>query len=400
MELKQPCIAIDVSKGSSHVCGFIETRKPLDQVFEINHDSCGFEKLVTVFTNLFQRTNQEPIFVFESTGIYHRPLKNFLENKMYRFIEVSPLLAAKHSKNSSIRSAKTDARDTHALAKLFYDVDFDIKESKDEIYHELKQYHRYYFNIEPIMIKYKVHFNEKLDILFPRFRKDISQKVYNQYYLELFKECHHPQIIVEKRVDWLENFFIKNGMQNSRTRSMAKHVKEYCKNCWPGSSSSSVVILIFKQIIEQLQYYELERKSIIERMVTLGKKYPLYSQLLSVPGIGPNLAIRLIAEVGDLSLFENSSQLIAYAGIDPTVYQSGNLDGKGLSISKKGNKYLRKILFLVIDGSVHSHFDHRIKDFYQRKKQTSSTKFAYVASCDKLFKIIFKMYQTGELYNL
>ena len=99
-------------------------------------------------------------------------------------------------------------------------------------------------------------------------------------------------------------------------------------------------------------------------------------------------------------MFVNSKQIIAYAGLDPVVYQSGQNSGKGLSISKKGNKHLRTLCFTTVQRSVGSRFEHPIKSFYQKKRQNTSNYSAIIASCDKMLRIIFNMNQTGEIYKI
>lgn len=398
MKINQPCIAIDVSKGGSHVCVYSKYRKIYSKVFKIKHDRNGFSILKETYESVLKETGLQAIFIYEATGIYHRPLRNFIESNNYNFIEVSPLLAAKHRRNSAIRSAKTDARDAHALAKLFYEVDLDLNTATDEKYYELQQINRYYSSLEPILIKFKVHFNEKLDILFPNFRNEVDKYVYNKYYLEILKACPHPKILAKKRIDWIENMLIKNGIQISRSKSKAEQIKDYCNNCWPGSSEFSIDTEIFITYIEEIQKYTELRNYASNKMINLCEDIPLFHQLISFPGIGNNLSCRLVSELGDLNRFQNHKQLIAYAGLDPVINQSGNLDGKGLSISKKGNKHLRKLLYLAISISVHVKYDHCIKSHFQKKRQKSSTKSAYIASCDKLLRIIFKINQTGESY--
>lgn len=400
MDRTQPCIAIDVSKGNSHVCGFIEALKPTEKVIKIQHNHQGFDSIETLYNHLQVVTQKNPVIIFESTGIYHRCLRFFLEDKRFDFIEVSPLLSAKHRKNSSIRSAKTDARDTYALARLFYDVEFELNQPTNEIYHELKQLHRYYSGLTPLLVKCKVHFNEKLDILFPSFRSEIDDNVYKLYYLELFKQFPHPSCLSAKRIDVIERILHKNGMQKLRARLIAEKIKNYCKTCYSGSTDRSVDTMILVKFIEKIQMLQLERDQVLLRMMEYGEHLPLNLQLQSIPGIGPTISICLISELGDLSRFENSRQLLAYAGLDPIVYQSGKMSGQGLKISKKGNKHLRRLLFLAITLGVNSKYDHPIKDFFQKKKQTRPTKSAYIASCDKLLRIIFRINQTGELYKL
>ncbi len=337
MKLDQPCIAIDVSKGVSHVCVYSKAREPFSKVFKIKHDRSGLGVLEETYEAVTSESDKKPIFIYEATGIYHRPLRNYIETKGHDVIEVSPLLAAKHRKNSSIRSAKTDARDTHALARLFYEVTFDLNNITNDIYYELQQLSRFYSSLEPQLIKSKVHFNEKLDILFPNFRKEIDDCVYRKYYLEILKACPHPSLLANRRIDWIENMLVRNGIQKSRARLKAKQIKEFCNNCWSGSKEISVDIMMLKSYIDQIQYYTKTRENTLSQMINMCEDIPLYHQLLSIPGVSYNLASRLVAELGNLSNFLNHKQLLAYAGLDPVINQSGRLDGKGLSISKKGN---------------------------------------------------------------
>lgn len=398
MKTNQPCIAIDVSKGKSHVCGFTQSKESLGTVFEISHDKKGFHALESLKDKITQQTHSEPVFIYESTGIYHRPMKRYFDQFNHKYIEVNPLLAAKHRKNSAIRSVKTDARDTYALARLFYDVELPLNQRTDEVYYELKQLHRHYRSLTVHFIKCKVHFNETLDVLFPSFRSDVDDKVYNSYYLELLKQYPHPELLGNKRVDHIENILYLNGMSRLRTRRKAEEIKRYAQNCYPGSSVESVDTTILVSIINQIQSYHTQREEVIEKMTQLGNELPLYNQLQTIPGIASRSAVCLIAELGDLSRFRNSKQLIAYAGLDPVIYQSGQNDGKGLSVSKKGNKHLRTLLFSAVQRNVYSRYDHCIKRFFQKKKQNLTTKSAYIACCDKLLKVIFGMFKSGEDY--
>ena len=162
-----------------------------------------------------------------------------------------------------------------------------------------------------------------------------------------------------------------------------QNLKTYCQNCAPGSYSQSVDTSILKSYIKEIQRYISGRNEVIQRMIAIAKGIPLYEQLQSIPGIGPILYIRLISELGDFSRFENSRQLVAYAGVDPVVFQSVQYEGKHLSISKKGNKYLRCILFQIIGLNMSVKHDHSLKSYVQKKKQTHPHKSAYIAGCAK-----------------
>jgi transposase len=394
----QSCIALDVSKGSSHVCAYTSKDNLIQTPIQILHDREGFRVLDQLVEKLNIENGSSPIFIYESTGIYHRPLKTYLTEKKYVQIEVSPLLAAKHRKNSGIRIPKSDKADPKSLARLFYDVDLTVRPSIDEGYYDLLQYDQCYQFLTRLMVTCKVHFKEKLDILFPRIEVSFNP-VYTSYLLELFDKYPHPELILHKRSDALENELLKNGIQKSRVNSFVRQLKSFCQNCMPGSSSVSVDTMILRIYIQQIQYYIQERDQLMNKMINLVGSIPLYSQLQTIPGIGPLLAARLIAELGDLSRFDNSRQLTAYAGLDPVVYQSGQFEGKHLSISKKGNRHLRAILYQIIVLSTQVKHDHSLKIYVQNKKQTHSNKSANIAGCAKLLRIIFSLYRSNETYN-
>lgn len=399
MDITQACITIDVSKGNSHVCGYEGINQVLGNVFKIEHNKDGFKQLDELVQKLTERTGSPPIFVYETTGIYHRPLKRHLTQKGYRQAEVSPLLSAKHRKNSAIRSAKTDVRDTHSLAKLFYSLDLPLNQRTNEHFYELIQWDRYYIELTSLMVKCKVHFNEKLDILFPKIR-DVFDNIYSTYFLECLKRYPHPEILVGKRVDTLDHLLLEYGIQKNRSKVIATELKAFCQTCCAGSSKDSVDSLILQSFIHQIQSYQHERTEVIKKMIEIGNQFPLFKQLQTIPGIGPILSIRLTAELGDLSRFNRSKQLIAYAGLDPVVYQSGQYEGKHLKISKKGNKALRQILFQSVDQIIKCKKLHRITLFYQKKRQTLQPKSAKIAGCDKLLRIIFSLYHSGETYQI
>lgn len=399
MNANQSCIALDISKGSSYVCAYISKDNLIQPPIQILHDREGFRVLDQLAKKLSTDCENPPIFVYESTGIYHRPLKIYLTEKHYRQIEISPLLASKHRKNSGIRIPKSDKADPKSLARLFYDVELVERDLADEVYYELLQYDRYYQALTRLMITCKVHFKEKLDILFPRI-EDLYTDIYDTYPLEILYAYPHPELILHKRSDALENEVLRIGVQKHRVSLNVKKLKVFCQSCVTGTSSDSVDTVIFRFYIHQILFYNQERHKIIERMSSLANDMPFYHQLKTIPGIGSLLAVRLIAELGDLSRFDNSHQLIAYAGLDPVVYQSGQFDGKHLSISKKGNRYLRAILYQSIGLSIQVKTDHSLKVYVQNKRQTHAYKSAKIAGCTKLLRIIYSMYHSSENYSI
>jgi transposase len=120
-------------------------------------------------------------------------------------------------------------------------------------------------------------------------------------------------------------------------------------------------------------------------------------------GIGKNLAARLIAELGDMTRFNNRRQLAAFAGLNPYISQSGNVDGKHLHISKRGNRHLRCLLYLGATCNYRQKKHDVIYEFNKKKRQQSNhplkTKAANIAAAHKLLSIIYALSQSGEIYR-
>lgn len=168
--MKRPCVALDVSKGSSHYQGWINEDKKLGNPKKIEHNQEGFREILAKAKELEGITNEKPIVVFEATGVYHRTLQHFLEENGMDYIIVSPLASAKVRK-SNIRPTKTDKKDCKNIAKVYYSKNLKIHGKGDEIYDGMLDLNRYYQYLTSQMKKIKVQFRLVLDIVFPNIDK-------------------------------------------------------------------------------------------------------------------------------------------------------------------------------------------------------------------------------------
>ncbi len=164
--MKRPCVALDVSKGSSHYQGWINEDKKLGNPKKIEHNQEGFREILAKAKELEGITNEKPIVVFEATGVYHRTLQHFLEENGMDYIIVSPLASAKVRK-SNIRSTKTDKKDCRNIAKVYYSKNLKIHGKGDEIYERMLDLNRYYQYLTSQLKKIKVQFRLVLDIVSP-----------------------------------------------------------------------------------------------------------------------------------------------------------------------------------------------------------------------------------------
>ena len=397
--MKGFCISLDVSKGASFYQGFKGFDEPITKPKKIEHNLEGFNELQKIRDKIRKEYNEDCIVVFESTGVYHKALQTYLDEHDFKYTIISPLLSAKVRK-SDIRGTKTDAKDCASIAKVFYLKELRIYSKIDEIYDDLKEKSRYYDFLMDEMKRWKIEFRRLLDVIYPGF-----DKIYNDIYCDFIQsfllEYSHPEIIRKKRLDTIAKFIEKHTRHKEAfSIRQAKVLKEYAENCASGCSSKSYLVRQFDTVIHNLNSQMKHLDNILDEIVEIAKTLPEYECIRSIPGIGDNLATRILAELGDIKRFNNGIQLVAYAGIDPQIYQSGQMSGLHLKISKKGNKKLRSLLYLAVTCMIRTSRDTVIVEFYQKKKADGlPPRSALVASMNKLVRIIYSLCKNGSLFK-
>ena len=393
------CISLDVSKGSSYYQGFTSMNEPVGKAKKIEHDDKGFKELSKLKERMEIEYEDEVKFVFESTGIYHKTLQTYLDDNNYSYIIISPLLSAKVRK-SDIRGTKTDKKDCSSIANVFYLKKLKTYGKAERIYDDLREKSRYYDFLMDEMKRWKVEFRRLLDVIYPGFDK-VFNELYCDYTMEILKQYHHPDEIRKRRVDTIASFIEKKTCHKGAfALKQAEALKNYASSCHSGCDKDSYLCEQLETVIRTLDGQIKHLDEVLEEIVETAKKLPEYESIRSIPGIGDNLASRILAELGDASRFTNSSQVVAYAGIDPNIYQSGEISGEHLRISKKGNKKLRCLLYLAVTCMIKVGKADSILRFYQKKKQQGlAPKAAKVAAMNKLLRIIYSLIKNKATYQ-
>ena len=397
--MKGFCISLDVSKGSSFYQGFKGLDEPITKPKKIEHNLEGFKELLNLKEKIKKQYNEDCVVIFESTGIYHKPLQTYLDEHDFKYTIISPLLSAKVRK-SDIRGTKTDAKDCASIAKVFYLKELRIYTKIDEIYADLKEKSRYYDFLVDEMNRWKIEFRRLLDIIYPGFDR-VYDDLYGDFIQTFLLEYSHPEMIRKRRLDTIAKFLEKHTChKEAYCIRQAQIIKEYAENCASGCSSKSYLVNQFDTVIHNLNAQIKHLQIVLEEIIELAKTLPNYDSIASIPGIGENLAARILAEIGDISRFNNVSQLVAFSGVDPQIYQSGQVSGLHLRISKKGNKKLRCLLYLAVTCMIKTSRDTSIVDFYKKKKADGlASKSALVASMNKLIRIIYSLCKNGCLFE-
>mgnify|MGYP000435322731 FL=1 len=401
--MKGQIVSIDVSKGKSDYQAFKEMNVKYTGSRSIKHTKEGFDEIVSLVREMEKKLETEVCVVYEATGVYHRVLKKVLEDNNIKQFIINPLLSAKTRKNDSLRSPKTDKLDPKSIAKTYYSHSLHNSHKPETIYHELRELSRYYEDILVHLRKDKVAFRAQLDVVFPGY-DTLYDDLYGPVALAVIEKYPHPEMLQKKKINTVSKVIqSKTCHRQAMSDTMADKAIEYSKTIYSGCDKDDIEVLILQRFIKKLKEDMAEAERTIGEMIKLAQELPDFSIIKSIPGIGDNLAARIIAELGDMTRFKKKNELVAFAGLDPRISESGQNDGDHMHITKKGNKRLRCLLYLAVTCSIRlKRDDNSIKDFYIKKKQQSNpmcSKAAKTACASKLVRIIYSMCKTGELYQ-
>ena len=340
-------VGIDVSKGKSTVAILSIEGEVIEMPFNINHD---VEKLDTKL----QKFSKEDLkIVLEQTGTYHLPILTYLLDKGYCVIAENALKIKKYL-DRSLRKAKTDKKDSLKLAEYACDNWYKLKANfiEEEKYKELKFLSRQYFSLNSMKVQQKVDFSDLTDMLFPGYYQLLEECNFIVG-LKIFEKFSDPEIIRKKKLETFLNDVEKIAQkigQKRAGRNLAIKVYELAKKSVPSCpSNSSTQLILNKRVVALINLIETTNE-IIAKMNEIAKSMDEYKEVRNMKGVGDRLAPLLIAEIGDIRRFKNAGSLIAYAGIDSPPYQSGKYEATNRHISKRGNKYLRKTGFEVMQS--------------------------------------------------
>lgn len=402
-----PIITVDVSKGNCHYQPFLEKGKPLRKPKVLYDTKEGFEELSETIAKTKEKSGSAEVsIIFEATGVYHRCLQKYLDDQGIPYFIISPLLSAAY-RNTSLHANKTDSLDCSHIAKAYYSEESLLPFHKQEDrFIRLQKLNRYYENELVHLRKRKVAFRSTLDVIYPRMDRCFKGKasLYDPVPMETLKKYPHPELllkhkeetvirVIEKKTDHKESFI----------RNIVHKMYECALHCYSGCESDDLEVIKLPEMIDELQKQMKLCERILDELIEEARKTRYFPCIVSIVGIGENLAARLIAELGDLTRFENIRTLSAFAGLNPKIRQSGDVDGFHLKISKKGNRHLRCLLYLGASCNYRLKKHDPLYEFNQKKRQQSQSplksKAANTATAHKLLIIIYSLSKSGELYR-
>ena len=373
-------VGIDISKYKHDCCIISAADQQIVSKFTFKNDKDGFSELLTALHSL---SNPEDIRIgFESTAHYALNLELFLEKAHHSFMEVNPVLISEYKKSTTLRRTKTDRVDCELIARWLMTVEY--KPHSKGFYHaySLKSLTRLRDRLIRQRSFYLVKITNVLDHTFPEFKPFFNEH-FSKTALYLLENYGSAEKMARMNTASYERLrTLSKGkfspQQFLSLKSLAANTVGVNNSIFDTELSS--LLTLYKATAEQISILENQIIELIEEV------HPHY---MSVPGIGPISAAVIYAEYGDLSSFSRPSQMLAFAGLEPGVNDSGT-ESHGGRMVKRGSSQLRYVLMNCALPLIR--FDMTFASYYARKRAEGKPhRVAMSHVTKKLVRVIFAL---------
>ena len=384
-------VGIDIAKLNHFASAISSDGEELIKPFKFTNDADGFQLLSSHLDSL---PDDSFIIGLESTAHYGDNLVRFLVNEGHKVCVINPIQTSTLRKNN-IRKTKTDKVDTYIIAKALMLQQSHRFVTVDDInLMDLKALGRFRQKSLKQRTRLKIQLKTYVDQTFPELQYFFKSGLHQKAVYALLKEAPSAKDVASMHLTHLAHLLecASHGHFKKETASQLRVLARKSV----GSPDSALSI----QVVHAIEQIELLDSQIdhVEAEMTDIMKY-LDSVIMSIPGIGYINGGMILGEIGDIRRFPGPKQLLAFAGLDPSVYQSGNFQAKRTRMSKRGSKVLRYALVNAAHNVVKN--NSTFKAYYDAKMAEGRTHYNALGHCaGKLVRIIYKMLTDKVEFNL
>lgn len=385
-------VGIDVAKDK-HDCFITNSDgEALFNVFTISNNSDGFHNLYQKISSLTNDFSNVKVGL-EATGHYNYNLLGFLMDKGLPTFVINPLHTNLFRKSLSLRQTKTDKVDAHTIALMMMSG-VNLQSYSNTSYHneELKSLTRYRFDKVKERAKLKTSVSRLVTILFPELEKLVPTLHMASVYT-LLAELPSARKIADCHLTHLTKLLL-NASKGHYSREKALEIRDAARtsigsNMPAKSLELKHTIKLIWELTSEINEIEDSIKSIMDS---------IHSPITSIPGINYRMGAMIIAEIGDFNRFSSPDKILAYAGLSPSTYQSGQLDSSYSHMEKRGSRYLRYALF---NATKYVCIWDNTFAAYLTKKRAEGKHYNVAIShaAKKLVRVIYRLEKSQQLYN-
>lgn len=389
-------LGIDIGKRH-HEAGLInEKGDPIGKTVRFANSKSGSEKLLE-FLNQHKVTPENCTCGLEATGHYWLSVFSFLHKLGFKITAFNPM-QSDALRHFYIRKTKTDVKDAYLIAQV---IRIDSPEETpfvEEDLLKLKHLERLRYALVDQSSDIKRKIIALLDQVFPEYEQNFSD-VFGMSSTEILLQYPLPEDLLEIDTDQLAkllNRVSKGRYGETRARNKAEKLKDSAQNTFGISIGTDVFKMQIHLLLEQINLLEKQLSQIEEAMIELSNRQEHY--LTTISGVSDITAAVVLGEIGSISRFERPGQLVAFAGLDASVHQSGDFNSSNTKLSKRGSPYLRRALWQA--AFVASFHDPALSFYYQKLRNRGKAHGTAVgAVARKLTHIIFAILRDGQPYK-
>ena len=372
-------VGIDIAKYK-HQCFIATEAGEVVDEFSFDNNFDGFNVLLKSLKSLDQ--SQDIKIGLEATGHYGNTLKQFICAKGYTFMEFNPYLAKQFFKSTTIRKTKTDKVDARLLSSMLASVDYKTLHTKFYHINDLKSLTRARDSLICERSNYLVQITNALDIVFPEYKSFFNDRLGKTALFILYKYNSKDKIAKITKEQYQKISVVSMGKFSYPKFLNLKELAQ--KSIGIDSEANFYLIKIYINLVNSINE-NLERiESKIKILMSI-----IDTKLTTIPGVSIFSAATILGEIGDISKFSSPAKLIAFAGFDIAIYQSGEKEFYG-KLVKRGSPLLRKTIWNLVLGSIR--LIPQIADYYHLKRgQGKHHKVAYSAISRKLIRLIYHL---------
>lgn len=383
-------VGIDIAKLNHFASALSSDGEVLIEPFKFTNDSDGFFMLLSKLSSF----DKDSIVIgLESTAHYGNNLLMFLVPKGYKVCLINPIQTAVLRKNN-IRKTKTDKVDTYIIAKTLMMNDFRYVTLQDIGLIQLKNLGRFRLKMVKQRTRLKIQLTSYVDQVFPELQYFFKSGIHHKGCYALLKEAPSPEAVASMHLTHLTHLLKTNSHGHFKKETALELRVLAQKSVGGGDKSLSIQIA---QSIEQIELLDSQLKRTEQEITDIITS--LDSVIMTIPGIGAVNGGMILGEIGDIKRFSSPSKLLAFAGLDPSVYQSGNFQAKRTRMSKRGSRAFRYALMNAAHNVVKN--NNTFKAYYDKKRDEGRSHYNALGHCaGKLVRIIHKMLTDDVTFDL
>jgi transposase len=386
-------VGIDIAKNSHEACVIDLSGKVVVKPLQFQNSVKGFTKLTNALFEVSSNISDFEIGM-EATGHYWINLYCKLIELDFNVHVINPV-QSDALRNLYIRKTKNDSKDSFIIADLIRFGRYSETSLSNPELLTLKELSRQRLYLVDCISDAKRKVIGLLDKIFPEY-SSLFTDTFGATSLQLLSTYTSPDELASVDTNKLTEFL--SSASNGRfAKSKANEIKTIAKNSFGSALFSQSSSFAIKQFIEQIKLLESQVNDLDNFIAELLPKFN--TNLTTIPGVGTTLAATIVSEIGDINRFDSPEKLVAFAGIDPSVKQSGEFNGSQNHMSKRGSPYLRRALWLAaVAANLHNPALHAL--YEKKRSQGKPYTVAISALQKKLVNIIFYLLKTGEEYHI